>query len=69
MDRQTKDELKAYINKTSDEYLQKTNDSEKVEKLRVLRSFCLKDIEQDGALSAKVMEELKSAPEDIKERG
>jgi hypothetical protein len=64
-----KDELKASINKTSDEYLQKTNDPEKVEKLRVLRSFCLKDIEQDGALSAKVMEELKSAPEDIKERG
>lgn len=69
MDRQTKDELKAHINKTSDEYLQKTSDPEKIEKLRVLRSFCLKDIEQDGALSARAMKELKSALVDIKERG
>lgn len=61
MNRQTKDELKAHINKISDEYLQKIGDPEKLEKLLVLRSFCLKDIEQDGALSGRAMKELKSA--------
>ena len=58
MDRQTKDELKEHINKSSYEAIQKTTDSEKLEKIRVLRSFCLKDIEQDGALSARAMKEL-----------
>ena len=54
MDKETKDELKEHIIKVSDRTLQKLTDPKKMEKLRVVRNFCLKDIEQDGALSAKI---------------
>jgi hypothetical protein len=64
MDRQTKDELKEHINKSSYEAVQKITDPEKLEKIRVLRSFCLKDIEQDGVLSARAMKELKAESTD-----